>query len=153
MQHAPHLIGPLFTHDLQGVLLGIPGVNDKGLVQGPGHPDVFPEGGLLHLLVFRRIEVVEPGFAYGHHSFIRRLGQQQGGIHTGILIERVDATGGKHLGIRGDRRQHGRELRLGHADAEKISHIQFRGLGQDIGHVGLLAAIAEAVEMAVGINE
>ena len=38
-------------------------------------------------------------------------------------------------------------------DAEKISHILFCGLGQHIGHVGLLAAIAQAIEVAMGISE
>ena len=153
VQHTAHLVGSLFTHDLQGILLGITGVNDQRLVQGTSDPDVFAEGGLLHLLVFRRVEVVEPGFPDGHHSFIAGLRQQQLGIDTGFLIERMHATGSKHLGIRGDRRQHGRKLCLGDTYTQKVSHVLLRSLGQHVGHVGLLAAIAEAIEVAMGINE
>ncbi len=144
---------PLFAHDLQGILLGITGMDDEGFVQGTGHPDMLAERSLLYFLVLRRIEVVEPGLADSHHPFICRLGQQQGGIDARILIERVHTTGGKHLRIRGDRFQHGRELRLGDAHAQKISHVLLGGLGQHIGHIGLLAAIAQAIEMTMGINE
>ena len=65
----------------------------------------------------------------------------------------MHTTGSKHLGIRSDRLEHDRELCLSHTDTEKISHVQFRGLGQHISHAGLLAAIAEAIEVAMGINE
>ncbi len=114
---------------------------------------MLAEGGLLYFLVLRRIEIVKPGLADGHYPFICRLGQQQGGIDTRLLVERVHATGGKYLRIRGDRFQHGRELRLGNTHAQKISHVLLGGLGQHIGHIGLLAAIAQAIEMTMGINE